>query len=149
LSKPLADTQAQLFEDSLKSVCAMTKAFESASDEIVSKTAHQMADQFREMPLRVRQELLVLMEQYQDDPDRLVLFLKEYEHRLIKSSQSPWAKFSRLLKGNGHSMTNDDWRQGLYILLTLFIMLTLPLVLKFGLFPIFQEQASPSQVQVK
>jgi hypothetical protein len=149
LSKPLADTHLQLFEDAIRMSYGMLEEFESVSDEIVNQTAHQMAETFKSMPVQVRQRLLILMEQHKDNPDRLIAFLKEQEEIWIQLADSPWAKFSRMLKGDGHRMTNEDWMQGLYIVLTLIIMLTLPLVLRFGLFPIFQEQASPTQIQSK
>lgn len=149
MNKDLVDVQIGLIMDSVRTASGILGEVDDITDRIINQTALEMSERFRNVPLRVRQELVVLIEQHQDDPDQMLIALAAFNARLDRICSSPWAKFSRMLKGDGRSMTGDDWLQGLYILLTLIIMLTLPLVIKFGLIPIFQEQSSTQQIQSK
>jgi len=144
----LEDTQLQLFEDSLKTICGMRKELQQQTDYIVSATAHQMAEEFRELPTRVRQELLVLMEQYQDDPDRLVLAIRMLEQKMAAAADSPWAKFQRSLKGNGSLMSQGDWKQVVWMFGSLALILFTAWTMSYAI-PAFKESQLPPPQQVR
>ena len=144
----LEDTHSQLFEDSLKTICGMRKELQQQTDYIVSATAHQMAEDFRELPTRVRQELLVLMEQYQDDPDRLVLAIRVLEQKMVAAADSPWAKFQRSLKGNGNSMSQGDWKQVGWMSGSLALILFTAWTMS-SIIPVIEQSQRPTQQQIR
>jgi hypothetical protein len=147
LNKDVANDQFELIMDSVKTAASMLGEFDSIAEQIVSNTALEMSDRFRNIPLQVRQELVVLLERHHDNPDQMLIALDEYNQKLERICNSPFSRLQRWLCGGGNTLSQNDWI-GMAATVAFFIFIPVGVWLVGQTIQIFTEPPTP-QVQSK